>query len=130
MKKLVLVFIVFISIFGISNSFAYNMDNLFQKIDVIYENNPDKLEALNYKIESLMKRRKNLNDQIILREVNNYINYKFKNEKFYEQDVSSEIKLLVENIRKESFTDQEELSKLNEALEKNDISLIDKEYLY
>lgn len=125
MKKIILIFIIILMSFNIS----YATNTIYDKIDLIYEKSPEKLTTVNEKIKKLLLKNYNQKTKDTLFWIKNYIDYKLKNNDYYNQKVSAKIKILTNNISNKSFTDQEILGKLNDLYINDNLSLIDKEYI-
>lgn len=129
MKKIIACIIIIYSIINMQTSYANGLESIYNKIDHIYTTEPSKLDTLNKKIYIFITKTKNNKNKIVLTNIYNYINFKFKNEKFYNLLISEDTKKIVTKINNESFTDQIKLSKLELMLKENQLSLIDKEYI-
>ena len=128
MKKIILLFIITFLLF-LNVWYANNNTIIYSKIDLIYEKAPEKLEILNKKISGLLLKNYNKKTKDTLVWIKNYIDYKLKNDDYYNQKISSKTKILINNIYNKSFTDQEKLEKLTDLYSNNNLSLIDKEYI-
>ncbi|NVP18168.1 hypothetical protein HUU51_05625 [Candidatus Gracilibacteria bacterium] len=127
MKKIILLFIVTFLLF-LNISYANN-NTIYGKINLIYEKSPEKLDIVNKKIKALLLKNYNKKTKDTLVGIKNYIDYKLKNDDYYNQKISAKTKILVSNIYNKSFTDQEKLEKLTDLYSNNNLSLIDKEYI-
>ena len=127
MKKILIIFILIF--FNIVNVSAYNLDKVYQKIDVIYIKNPSELEKINQKIKLYINKIKDKKKKDILKQLNNYINFKFKNKDYYNQKISVDLKNKIKQINNSSFTDQERLEKFNTLLKTTKFSNIEKEFI-
>jgi hypothetical protein len=127
MKKIII--FIFIFILSFQNLFAYNLDSIYKKIDVIYKKEPNKLEILNQRVEALINKTKKEELKNILIKLNKYINYKFKNEDFYDQNINEELKNKIKEINNNSFTDQIRLEKFNKLLENKKYTFIEREFI-
>ncbi len=129
MKKYILIFVLIIW-FSFNNAYSVNYNKLHEKIDSIYEKNPEKLLKLNNQLKILLKKNYSNDKKIIINDIYKYINFKFKNNDYYNLSVSDSTKISVKEIIDSSFTNQENITKLNELFKNNfEISLIDKEYI-
>lgn len=124
MKK-ILFFVVFIAL-NLNISYANN--NFYSKIDSIYENKPEDLITIKDKIDTLLEKKYNTQTRNILAWIKKYIDYKLKNDDYYNQEISIKTKKLVNNSYLKSFTDQETLEKL-QNIDTINLALIDKEYI-
>jgi hypothetical protein len=127
MKKYFLIVMLLISI--LYNNSSANLNNIYNKIDVIYKNSPNNLLVINDKLKEILTKNYNANTKKTVSELKSYIDYKLKNEDFYSQNVSKQTKELIKNINNESYTSQEILEKAERLRNKSDLSLIDKEYV-
>ena len=127
MKKVIIVlFIIFLSL---QNMFAYNLDSIYNKIDIIYEKQPNKLEKINKKINIYINKTKKEKLKNILIKLNKYINYKFKNKNFYNQNINQKLKNKIKEINNSSFTDQIRLEKFSKLLKEKNYLFIEKEFI-
>lgn len=131
MKKIIsLIICVFILINTTSISYAYNLNKIYEKIDVVYSKSPNKLISLNNKINKLINwKYKWTKIEYILIELNSYIDYKLKNKNFYKWKISKNIINKFISININSYTDQERLIKFNQLLLNNELSFLEKEYI-
>jgi 50S ribosomal subunit-associated GTPase HflX len=126
MKKLLIIILLFISGFNIS--FANNSD-IYNKIDLIYDKNPEKLNDINKKINQIILTSNNKKIKLELKNINDYINYKFKNIEYYNQNITQKTKDLIKNIKNNSYTDRKIVENIEDLLKNNQFSQIDKEYI-
>lgn len=109
--------------------FAYNLDSIYNKIDIIYNENPTKLEKLNFKINIFINKTKKEELKNTLIKLNKYINFKFKNKDYYNQKINQELKNKIKEIDNSSFTDQIRLEKFSKLLKENNYTFIEEEFI-
>jgi len=127
MKKVIIV--LFIMFLSFQNMFAYNLDSIYNKIDIIYNENPTKLEKLNFKINIFINKTKKEELKNTLIKLNKYINFKFKNKDYYNQKINQELKNKIKEIDNSSFTDQIRLEKFSKLLKENNYTFIEEEFI-
>lgn len=129
MKKIILTYVLLLLLLSNNLIYATANNEIYKKIDLIYEKSPNKLQIISDKVKLLLTKNINNTQKNILKELNDYINYKFWNEDFYKERVSSIIKIKVKNIYNNSFTDSDNIEKLEKLLNDDNLSMINKEYI-
>lgn len=129
MKKS-LFFIVLVFIMDICSLSAYNLENIYGKIDKIYDKSPEEIEELNIKILKIKEHNSyNIKMQEVVNDLYSYTNYKLKNKAFYNQEIPDSVKKSLKNISDASITDQDIILKFNDFLGSNKLSYIEKEFV-
>jgi len=129
MRIIVLVLFFLVSISSFFYLHATNFDKIYEAIDIIYDQQPEKLLRVNAKIDSLLPIIEDQYKKDILVAVSNYIDDKFKKGNYYHQEVSRKTLTSVRIIDEQSFTDQEAEDSLRQILSNPDLSDIDKDYI-